>query len=376
MAEVVVNSIERVTFEKSLKQINDNLEMEVQDRTRKLETALDEVKELRDRLEAENTYLKEEIESSNYVENIISQDKDFRKVLQEMEHVAKTPSTVLILGETGTGKEVISKAIHNLSTRKDKPLIKINCAALPATLIESELFGHEKGAFTGAVAAKQGRFELADGGTLFLDEVGEMPIELQPKLLRAIQEGEFERLGGTKTIKVDVRLIAATNRNLEMAVENGEFRSDLFYRLNVFPLNIPPLRDRKDDIKFLVNYFVEKYNQKLGKQISKIPQSVINQLEKYSWPGNVRELENIIERAVIISPGDQLKLGEWFLANFKSAPSEGKFETLEKFEKNYILKVLNHTNWKISGVGGAAELLDMKPTTLESRIKKLGIKRN
>lgn len=376
VAEVIVNSIERVTFEKSLKEINDHLEEEVKDRTKKLETALEEVKELRDRLEAENIYLKEEIESTNYVENIISQDKDFRKVLLEMEHVAKTSSTVLILGETGTGKEVISKAIHNLSSRKDKPLIKINCAALPATLIESELFGHEKGAFTGAVAAKQGRFELANGGTLFLDEVGEMPVELQPKLLRAIQEGEFERLGGTKTTKVDVRLIAATNRNLETAVDNGEFRSDLFYRLNVFPLNIPPLRERKNDIKLLVNHFVQKYNQKLGKQISKIPQSVINQLEKYNWPGNVRELENIIERAVIISPEDQLKLGEWFMASMKSNPGESKFDTLEKFEKNYILKVLNHTNWKISGAGGAAELLDMKPTTLESRIKKLGITRN
>ncbi|QSE97758.1 sigma 54-interacting transcriptional regulator [Fulvivirga lutea] len=375
VAEVIVNSIERVTIEKSLRQMNDNLEKEVKDRTKKLEKALEEVKDLRDKLEAENIYLKEEIGSTNYIENIISQDKDFKRVLVDMEHVAKTSSTVLILGETGTGKEVISKAIHSLSERKDKPLIKINCAALPATLIESELFGHEKGAFTGAVAAKQGRFELADGGTLFLDEVGEMPIELQPKLLRALQEGEFERLGGTKTIKVDVRLIAATNRDLEKAVEEGSFRSDLFYRLNVFPLYIPALRERKSDIRLLVNHFVQRYNQKLGKEVNKIPQSVISQLEKYNWPGNVRELENIIERAVIISPSNQLKLGDWFLSGTKSTQNDDKFETLEKFERNYILKVLHHTNWKISGPGGAAEVLGLKPTTLESRIKKLNISR-
>ncbi|MTI41472.1 sigma 54-interacting transcriptional regulator [Fulvivirga lutimaris] len=382
VAEVIVNTIERVTFEESLKKMNDTLEQEVKDRTQELsnaneelESALNEVKDLRDKLEAENIYLKEEIESGNNFENIISQDKDFKKVLLEMEYVAKTTSTVLILGETGTGKEVISKALHNLSDRKDKPLIKINCAALPATLIESELFGHEKGAFTGAANVKQGRFELASGGTLFLDEVGEMPIELQPKLLRALQEGEIERLGGTKTIKVDVRLIAATNKDLEKGVEDGTFRSDLFYRLNVFPINIPPLRDRKDDIRLLVNHFVQKYNAKLGKQINKIPQNIISQLEKYNWPGNVRELENIIERAVIISPSSQLKLGDWFLSNAKSSSTTNsdKFESLEKTEKAYITKVLSKTNWKISGPGGAAEILDLKPTTLESRIKKLGI---
>ncbi len=382
VAEVIVNTIERVNFESSLKEMNDSLERQVKERTaelsaanKDLQGALEEVEELRDKLEAENIYLKEEIESGNNFENIISQDKEFKNILIEMEHVAKTSSTVLILGETGTGKEVISKAIHNLSDRRDKPLIKINCAALPATLIESELFGHEKGAFTGASNVKQGRFELANGGTLFLDEVGEMPIELQPKLLRAIQEGEIERLGGTKTIKIDVRLIAATNRDLEKSVGEGTFRSDLFYRLNVFPIKVPPLRDRKDDIRLLVNHFVQKYNTKLGKQINKIPQSIIAQLEKYNWPGNVRELENIIERAVIISRGNQLKLGDWFVGNNKVAQSD-QLESLEKVEKQYILKVLHKTNWKISGGGGAAEILELKPTTLESRMKKLGIRRN
>ncbi len=382
VAEVIINTIERVNFETSLKQMNDSLEKQVKDRTielsktnNELQDALEEVENLKDKLEAENIYLKEEIESGDNFENIISQDKEFKKVLIEMEHVAKTSSTVLILGETGTGKEVISKAIHNLSLRKDKPLIKINCAALPATLIESELFGYEKGAFTGATGTKQGRFELANGGTLFLDEVGEMPLELQPKLLRALQEGEFERLGGTKTIKVDVRLIAATNKDLGKAVEEGTFRSDLYYRLNVFPINVPPLRNRKDDIRLLVNHFVQKYNLKLGKQINKIPQSIINQLEKYNWPGNVRELENIIERALIISPSNQLKLGDWFMTNQKPLPSEEKFESLNKVERNYIIKVLQKTNWKISGENGAAHILGLKPTTLESRMKKLEIQR-
>jgi PAS domain S-box-containing protein len=382
VAEVIVNTIERVNFEDSLKKMNDSLEKQVKDRTKELseinkelQEALEEVEDLRDKLEAENIYLKEEIESGDNFENIISQDKEFKKVLIEMEHVAKTPSTVLILGETGTGKEVISKAIHNLSLRNDKPFIKINCAALPATLIESELFGYEKGAFTGAIGTKQGRFELANGGTLLLDEVGEMPLELQPKLLRALQEGEFERLGGTKTIKVDVRLIASTNRDLGKAVEEGGFRSDLYYRLNVFPISIPPLRDRKDDIRLLVNHFVQKYNLKLGKHINKIPQNIINQLEKYDWPGNVRELENIVERAVIISPSNQLKLGDWFMSNVKIPNMDDKFEFLEKVEKNYIIKVLQKTGWKISGDKGAADILGLKPTTLESRMKKLNIHR-
>jgi len=365
--------IERLEAQQELKEVNQNLEKKVKERTKELELALQEVEDLRDKLEAENVYLKEEIKLNHNFEDIISQDKGFKKVLKEIEKVAATNSTVLILGETGTGKEVLTRSIHNISKRKEKPLVKVNCAALPATLIESELFGHEKGAYTGATAMKCGRFELADGGTLFLDEVGEIPIELQPKLLRALQEGEFERVGGVKTLKVDVRVIAATNRDLEKAIDKGEFRSDLYYRLNVFPINVPPLRERKDDIALLIKHFVGKYNQKLGKEVSKIPQSIINQLTKYPWPGNVRELENIIERAVIISEGKNLKIGNWLKGEVEA---DDKLDvTLSENERTHILKVLNHTNWKISGKNGAAEILDIKPTTLESRMKKLNITR-
>ena len=374
VSEVLISTISRINYETNLKQINDKLEEEVMLRTRDLEAALSEVSELKQKVEAENTYLKEEYNISHPFDNIVSHDPKFNEVLAQAKHVADTPTTVLIMGETGTGKEVISQFIHDMSDRKDKPLIKINCAALPATLIESELFGHEKGAFTGAANAKQGRFELASGGTLFLDEIGEVPIELQPKLLRAIQEGEFERLGGTKSIKVDVRLVAATNRNLLEEVQQGNFRSDLYYRLNVFPINIPPLRERKKDIKPLVNYFMNKHGQRLGKKIKKVPVSVIDKLEKYQWPGNVRELENIIERAVIISPESHLVLGNWLVDEDKSTSgTTDKFTSLEEYEKRYIIEVLKHTNWKVSGDDGAANILQLKPTTLDSKLKKLGI---
>lgn len=373
--------IERTDALEALEALNQNLEIKVEERTKalteankNLEEAIKEVEELRDKLQAENVYLKEEIKLNHNFEDIISKDKGFKKVLNEVEKVAKTNSTVLILGETGTGKEVLTRSIHNISNRRNKPLVKVNCAALPATLIESELFGHEKGAYTGAIASKQGRFELADEGTLFLDEVGEIPLELQPKLLRALQEGEFERVGGVKTLKVDVRVIAATNRDLEKSVEKGEFRSDLFYRLNVFPISVPPLRDRKGDIPLLVNHFISKYSQKLGNEITKIPQSTIRQLTNYNWPGNVRELENIIERAVIVSEGGNLKIGDWLKGEVEK--DNGRLVSLEKYERDYIIKVLNKTNWKISGKNGAAEILEMKPTTLESRMKKLNISRS
>lgn len=372
--------IERTDALEALEVLNQNLEAKVEERTKaltqanaNLEDAIKEVEELRDKLHAENVYLKEEIKLNHNFEDIISKDKGFKKVLNEVEKVAKTNSTVLILGETGTGKEVLTRSIHSISDRSNKPLVKVNCAALPATLIESELFGHEKGAYTGATSSRQGRFELADEGTLFLDEVGEIPLELQPKLLRALQEGEFERVGGVKTLKVDVRVIAATNRNLEESVEKGEFRSDLFYRLNVFPISVPPLRDRKEDIPLLVKHFINKYSQKLGNEITKIPQSTIKQLTKYNWPGNVRELENIIERAVIVSEGGNLKIGDWLKGEVEKG--NGQLVPLEEFEREYIIKVLNKTNWKISGKNGAAEILDMKPTTLESRMKKLNITR-
>jgi len=372
--------IERTDALQALEEVNQNLEIKVRERTKaltesnaNLEEALKEVEELRDKLHAENVYLKEEIKLNHNFEEIISKDKGFKKVLSEIEKVAKTNSTVLILGETGTGKEVLTRSIHSISDRKNKPLVKVNCAALPATLIESELFGHEKGAYTGAISSKQGRFELANDGTLFLDEVGEIPLELQPKLLRALQEGEFERVGGVKTLKVNVRVIAATNRDLEKSVEKGEFRSDLFYRLNVFPIHVPPLRDRKGDIPLLVNHFIDKYSQKLGNEITKIPQSTIKQLTKYNWPGNVRELENIIERAMIVSEGGHLKIGDWLKGEVES--NDDQLVSLERYERDYIIKVLNKTNWKISGKNGAAEILDMKPTTLESRMKKLKISR-
>lgn len=372
--------IERLRAEERAQEAKLNLKKKVRERTieltrtnEKLEKAIKEVEELKDKLYAENIYLKEEIKLDYGFGDIISEDKAFVKVLNAVKQVAQTDSTVLILGETGTGKEVFTRNIHSLSKRNDKPLVKLNCAALPATLIESELFGHERGAFTGAETQRKGRFELADEGTLFLDEIGEIPLELQPKLLRALQEGEFERLGGTKTIKVNVRVIAATNRDLEKAVRQKEFRADLFYRLNVFPIEVPPLRARRKDISLLAKFFARKYNKKLGKNVTKVPQAVLNQLDNYTWPGNVRELENIIERAVIISTGENLQLGDWLKGELDRR--QVKFKPLNEMEKDYILEVLGHTEWRVSGKNGAAQILNVKPTTLEARMKKLGIQR-
>ncbi len=339
-----------------------------------LRHALAEVERLKNRLQEENIYLRQEIQLTHNFEDIISQSEVFKEVLRHIEQVASTDATVLILGETGTGKELVARAIHSISTRPDHPLVKVNCAALPANLIESELFGHERGAFTGALARKIGRFELADGGTIFLDEIGDLPPDLQVKLLRVLQEGEFERLGNPKTIKVDVRVIAATNRNLEQAIENGRFREDLFYRLNVFPIHIPPLRERKEDIPLLVNHFVQKYSSKVGKRIETVSQKVSEHLQAYHWPGNVRELENIIERAVIISRGTQLELGDWF--SQEKAPSDvSQVATLEEVERAHITKALQFTRWRVSGAKGAAEILGMNPYTLVSRMKKLAIRR-
>lgn len=340
----------------------------------KLIKALEEVEQLKDRLEAENTYLQQEIKTQHNFEEIITQSPKFKRVLNELEQVAATNATVLILGESGTGKELLARAIHNISDRKQRPLVKINCAALPANLIESELFGHEKGAFTGAIGQKAGRFELADSGTIFLDEIGELPLELQSKLLRVLQEGEFERLGGTKTINVDVRVIAATNRDLESEVASSNFRADLFYRLNVFPVKSLPLRERKEDIPLLVKYFVDKYGARIGKKIHNIPKRVVRALQSYNWPGNIRELENVIERSLILSPANKLELGDW-IPKKEDGERADKLVSLEEYEKDYILRILNQTMWRVSGDKGAAKILDMKPTTLESRMKKLGIKR-
>ncbi|GAA4415749.1 hypothetical protein GCM10023187_46520 [Nibrella viscosa] len=362
-----------------LQQANQLLEQRVAERTEALSKALKEVEELKNKLQAENHYLREEIRQTSNFEEIVTQSKLFRKVLSKVEQVAPTQTSVLILGESGTGKELLARAVHNLSSRKNRPLVKINCAALPATLIESELFGHEKGAFTGAAGQKIGRFELADGGTLFLDEIGEMPLELQAKLLRVLQEGEFERLGSTKTLKVNVRIIAATNRDLEQEIADGKFREDLYYRLNVFPIQSPPLRERKEDIPVLVRHFCDKHGPSIGRKIDLIPQEVINALMAYNWPGNIRELENIIERSLIISTGRKLELGDWpgsaslnrrSLLTKKVSPL-----TLEECERNHILSVLEMTHWKVSGDNGAARILDIIPTTLESRMKKLGIRR-
>jgi transcriptional regulator with GAF, ATPase, and Fis domain len=308
-------------------------------------------------------------------EEIISQGKALKKVLQKVEQVASTDASVLVLGETGTGKELLARAVHNISERSERPLVKVNCAAIPVNLVESELFGHEKGAFTGALSRKIGRFELANGGTIFLDEIGDLSLDLQSKLLRVLQEGEFERLGNPHVIKVDVRIIAATHRNLEKAIEEGEFREDLYYRLNVFPIEIPPLRERKDDIPLLVKHFVKKYSGKTGKKIDTIPQKAIDALTAYKWPGNIRELENIVERAVIISRGKQLELGDWLIEK-KSITTASHAVSLQDVERAHISEVLEMTGWRVSGEKGAAKILGLKPTTLEARMNKLGIKRS
>jgi PAS domain S-box-containing protein len=340
-----------------------------------LRSTLKELEMLKERLQEENFYLQEEIMLEHNFGEIIGQSEVFKKALMQVEQVAITDTTVFINGETGTGKELIARAIHDISSRKNRPLVKVNCAALPSDLIESDLFGHEKGAFTGALTQKIGRFELADGGTIFLDEIGDIPKELQVKLLRVLQEGEFERVGNPNTIKVDVRVIAATNRELEKMVAAGDFREDLFYRLNVFPINLPPLRKRKDDIPMLVKHFIQKYNAKIGRMVQTITKSAMNTLQSYHWPGNVRELENIIERALVISQGTKLELGNWF-SRLESEDNPNHILSIQDLERKHILKVLDLTSWRVSGKGGAAEILDLKPTTLEARMKKLGIKRS
>jgi len=337
-----------------------------------LKAALSEIQELKEKLEVERAYLQEEIKSQYNHENIIGQSNALNYIFYKVEQIAPTDTTVLILGETGTGKELVARAIHGLSPRKGRALLKVNCATLPSNLIESELFGHEKGAFTGAHARQLGRFEVANGATLFLDEIGELPLDLQPKLLRVIQDGEFERLGSSGTIKVNVRVIAATNRNLEEEVRKGRFREDLWYRLSIFPITVPPLRDRMEDIALLVDFFVDKISKRLGKSIESIPVSVMNTLEGYQWPGNVRELENVLERAVINSSGPKLRLVDELKKQNKDLTSTQK--TLEQVERDHIVRILEQTNWKVSGQDGAAEILGLNRSTLRARIRKLGIR--
>jgi PAS domain S-box-containing protein len=346
---------------------------ELEQQSVKLQAALSEISTLKEQFEAENIYLVQERKSKNRYDHIIGQSDGLKYVLYRAEQVAPQKTTVLILGETGTGKELIAFAIHDMSPHKGRPLITVNCAALPGNLIESELFGREKGAFTGADTRQIGRFEIANGSTLCLDEIGELPLELQAKLLRVIQHNEFERLGSSHTIKVDVRIIATTNRDLEEEVRKGRFRQDLYYRLNVFPITVPPLRLRKDDIPLMVQVFMERYSRKLGKQITTIQKETMKSLQDYPWPGNVRELESIIERAVILCPGPVLQLADKL--EILSPTLSLAMRTLEDTEKSQILKILTETKWRIEGKDGAAAILGIHPSTLRARLHKLGMVR-
>jgi formate hydrogenlyase transcriptional activator len=361
LGEIFVNTLERKRADTERKQMEDQL----RDR-------LQEIEELKQRLESENIYLQKEIRLLVEHKDIVGQSLVMKKVLSQAEQVAGTDSTVLLLGETGTGKELLARAIHGLSLRKDRPLVTVNCASLPPTLIESELFGREKGAYTGAMTKMIGRFEIADGSTLFLDEIGELPHDLQSKLLRVLEEGHFERLGSSRPLHVNVRIIAATNRDVAQAVKDGQFRQDLFYRLNVFPIVIPPLRERSEDIPLLVRAVVKEFQKKMGKEIEGIPKRTMQALQSYSWPGNVRELRNVIEHAMILSPGKTLHV---------QVPKRASAETdapgnLDDLERKHILAVLEKTDWRVAGQGGAAELLGLKRTTLQAKMKKLGIKRS
>jgi formate hydrogenlyase transcriptional activator len=354
--------------------------------------AFKEIDALKNKLAVEKLYLEEEIRSEFNFEEIIGESPALKRALAQVELAAPAGTTVLLLGETGTGKELFARAIHNLSPRRDRTFVKINCAAIPSGLLESELFGHERGAFTGAINQKIGRFELADRGTLFLDEVGDIPLELQPKLLRVLQEQEFERLGSNRTQRVDVRVVAATHQDLSRLVAERSFRSDLYYRLNVFPIHIPALRERFEDIPLLVRYFVQRFSRSLNKAVEYIPADAMDALAQYSWPGNVRELENLIERAVLLSPGKELRVplselksstlmpadadpSSAFASFTSPTPSASSISTLEEAERQHILRALKQTQWRIAGPKGAANLLGMKRTTLQARMRKLGIRR-
>ncbi len=386
-AQLILLAIKDVTEREQYKR---NLEDIVEARTSELalarpaaekdkeiaENALLEIKQLKKQLEGEKAYLTEEIKLDHNHENIIGKSDALKYVLYKVEQIAATNTTVLVLGETGTGKELVARAVHHSSTRKKRDLVKINCAALPANLIENELFGHEKGAFTGSSARQLGRFELANGATLFLDEIGELPLELQGKLLRVIQDGEFERLGSPHTIKVDARIIAATNRNLAQEVKKGNFREDLWYRLNVFPITMPPLRDRIEDIPLLVAFYVKKIARRLGKDTPIVPKLMMDALLNYDWPGNVRELENILERAVIISSGPKLRMVDDFnkpLASLDNTHKKKEAKTMEQVEHDHIVQVLEQTNWKVSGKNSATQILGLNRSTLRARMRKLNI---
>lgn len=354
VAEVIGNAVLRKEAEEELQQ------------------AMDEINRLKKQAEAENLYLREEIQASGLFGDMIGQSTIMKRVMAQAEQVAKTDSTVLILGETGTGKELMARAIHDMSDRASKPLITVNCAAMPSALVESELFGREKGAFTGAYTKQIGRFEAADGGTIFLDEIGELPADTQAKLLRVLQSGQFERLGSHTPIHVDVRIITATNRDLMYEVRCGNFRLDLFYRLNVYPITVPPLRDRTEDIPELVWAFVDEFSRKMGKRIESIPERNMDLLVKHNWPGNVRELRNVVERAMIRASSKKLMVTPPKESELRPS-SSGR--TLDEVERHHILDTLRLSHWQVRGQGKAAELLGLNPTTLESRMKKLKIVR-
>lgn len=354
---------------------------------RALREALAQVQALKDRLQSENAYLQEEIQSEHNFEELIGGSPPWRKLVQQIEGIAPTEATVLITGETGTGKELVARALHARSPRRARALVKVNCGAISAGLVESELFGHAKGAFTGALTKRVGRFELADGGTLFLDEVGELPLETQVKLLRVLQEQEFEPVGSCQTVRVDVRIIAATNRDLEQAVREGRFRSDLFYRLNVVPLRVPALRERRDDISQLALYFLQRAAKRAGKGVRGIANTTLDSLMSYDWPGNARELENLIQRGVVLATGPTLEFDSAWLEGASSTPprvaalaepeaaAAGDAVALEEVERRHILAVLERTGWVVEGARGAAQLLNLTPSTTRSRMKKLGIRR-
>ncbi|MDD9304865.1 MAG: sigma 54-interacting transcriptional regulator [Desulfobacter sp.] len=372
--DVTENEYHKRHLEKMVKERTAQLVLEKQKTEQKkriAEKSLEEIEVLKKQLEEERPYLKDEIKLEHNHENIIGQSDGLKYVLYKVEQIADSNTTVVVLGETGTGKELMARAIHSFSSRKKRALIKVNCAALPSNLIESELFGHEKGAFTGAERKHRGRFEIADGATLFLDEIGELPLELQPKLLRVIQDGEFERLGNSRTTKVDVRIIAATNRNLEQEVEKGRFRKDLWYRLNVFPITMPPLRERREDIPPLVDFYIKKISRRLGKQIKMIPKTAMTAILNYHWPGNIRELENVLERAVINSSSSKLHLADDLEKSYRHLSKDLK--TLEAVERDYIVGVLEQTCWKVSGKNSAAQILGLNRSTLRARMRKLDI---